>query len=132
MYFANKSIGVRPIYDEISEVWYGVSREDVEWVLERCTICKLDEFQKGKAIVKPIETWCCIDRIEFDFINFKSLANNLFKWVLQIKDTFSRYIWLYVLEDKSSESVAKALAEWLGQNGNPWAFCCDNSTEFKG
>jgi hypothetical protein len=73
-----------------------------------------------------------MDRIEFDLIDFQSLADNSFKWVLQIKDTFSRYIWLYALEDKSSKSVAKALSEWLGQNGNPWAFCCDNGTEFKG
>jgi transposase InsO family protein len=73
-----------------------------------------------------------MDRIEFDLIDFRSLADNSFKWVLQIKDTFSRYIWLYALEDKSSKSVAKALLEWLGQNGNPWAFCYDNGTEFKG
>ena len=77
-------------------------------------MCALDEDKQGTAVVKPIETRCCMDRIEFDLIDFWSLADNSFKWVLQIKDTFSRYIWLYALEDKSSKSVAKALSEWLG------------------
>ena len=95
-------------------------------------MCALDKDKQGTAVVKPIKTWCCINRIEFDLIDFQSLGNNEFKWILQIKDTFSWYVWLYTLKDKSSEKVRNALAGWLGQNGNPWAFCYDNSKEFKG
>jgi hypothetical protein len=73
-----------------------------------------------------------MDRIEFDLIDFRSLADNEFTWILQIKDTFSRHVWFYALKDKSSEEVRNALVDWLGQNGNPWAFCCDNGKEFKG
>ena len=70
MYFANNFIGVRPTHDATCEVWYGISREDVEWVLEKCSSCALEENKQGKAVVKPIETRCCIDRIEFDIMDF--------------------------------------------------------------
>lgn len=83
-------------------------------------------------MVKPIETRCCMDRIEFDLMDYRSLSDGEYTWILQIKDTFSRHVWFYALKDKSSKEVANALAQWIGQNGNPWAFCCDNGTEFKG
>ena len=73
-----------------------------------------------------------MDRIEFDLMDFWTLADNKFTWILQVKDIFSRYVWLYALKDKSSKEVANALAQWINQNGNPWAFCCDNGKEFKG
>jgi hypothetical protein len=132
MYFTNNFIGVRPTHDEICEVWYRISREDVKWVFERCSVYALDEDKQSIAVVKPIETRCCIDRIEFDLMDFRSLTNSKFIWILQVKDTFLQYVWLYALKDKSSKEVANALAQWIGQNGNPWAFCCDNGKEFKG
>jgi hypothetical protein len=132
MYFTNNFIGVRPTHDAICEVWYGISREDVEWVLEKCSGCALDENKQGKAVVKPIETRCCMDRIEFDLMDFRSLSDGEYSWILQIKDTFSRHVWLYALKNKSSEEVRNALMHWIGQNGHPWAFCCDNGRDFKG
>jgi len=65
-------------------------------------------------------------------MDFRSLANGRYKWILQVKDTFSRYIWLYALEDKGSKEVYIIMTPWIGQNGNPWAFACDNRLEFKG
>jgi len=50
-------------------------------------------------------------------MDFRSQADGEYKWVLQIKDTFSRYIWLYALIDKSAPSVMAVLLVWLDQNG---------------
>jgi hypothetical protein len=60
------------------------------------------------------------------------LADRRYKWILQVKDTFLRFIWLYALENKESEEVHKAMVHWISQNGNPWAFAYDNRLEFKG
>jgi hypothetical protein len=129
---ANKFIGVRPTHEAIQEVWYGISQDDVEWVITKCVVCALNTANKGKAVVKPIETRYILDRVELDLIDFRSLADGLMKWILQLKDTFSRHIWLYALEDKEAEHVYDVVKVWVGQNGNPWAFGCDNGREFKG
>ena len=63
----------------------------------------LDEDKQDTAVVKPIKTRCCMDKIEFDLMDFRSLADNEFTYILQIKDTFSRYVWFYTLKDKSSK-----------------------------
>jgi hypothetical protein len=50
-------------------------------------------------------------------MDFTSIPDHDFQWILQIKDTFSKYIWLVPLKDKRSETVAEALEAWIGQNG---------------
>jgi hypothetical protein len=95
-------------------------------------VCQLRVRNKTKAVVKPILTRRCIDQVQLDLIDFRSLADGRYKWILQVKDTFSQHIWLYSLKEKSSKDVYNVVVEWLGQNGNPWAFACDNGKEFLG
>jgi hypothetical protein len=45
-------------------------KKDVKWVLEKCFIYALDENKQSTAIVKPIQTRCCIDKVEFDLLDF--------------------------------------------------------------
>jgi len=49
-----------------------------------------------------------------------------YKWILQIKDTFSRYVWIYALKDKSALSVVDVLLVWFGQNGYMSKTICYN------
>ena len=37
-----------------------------------------------------------------------------FKWILQIKDTFLKYIWLIPLVDKEAETIVAAIEIWIG------------------
>ena len=64
MQLATKILGVTPTHDAIQEVWYGITRDDVEWVLEKRAVCALNTENKGKAVVKPIETRCILDHVE--------------------------------------------------------------------
>jgi hypothetical protein len=71
--------------------------------------------------VIPILSSRCLDRIQFDLIDFRStpdisIDSVKFKWILQIKDTFSKYIWLIPLVDKEAETVAATIEIWIGQN----------------
>jgi hypothetical protein len=61
-------------------------------------------------------------------MDFTSQPDREYNWVLQIKDHFSRMIWLFPLKEKSSPEVARALTTWI----QPYRFYCDNGSEFKG
>jgi len=65
-------------------------------------------------------------------MDFTSQPDGEYNWVLQIKDHFSRMIWLFPLKDKSSLEVARALTTWIAWCGQPCRFYCDNGSEFKG
>jgi hypothetical protein len=48
-------------------------------------------------------------QVQIDLIDMWASQDREHKWIMQIKDHFSWYIWLYPLENKSSNKVAKAL-----------------------
>ena len=67
-----------------------------------------------------------------DLMDFTSQPDGDFNWILQLKDHFSRMIWLFALPNKESSEVAKALKIFIAWCGQPLRFYSDNGTEFKG
>jgi hypothetical protein len=55
-----------------------------------------------------------------------------FKWILYIKDHFSKYIQLYALKSKHAEPIAAAFAQFIAAFLPPKIMQCDNGKEFKG
>jgi hypothetical protein len=106
-------------YDRLHESYYGITEAQVEWVLKRCALCTLQASNKGKPPIKPIKVRRCLDHFVIDLMDFTSLSDGKFKWVLQGKCPFSRYILLEALEDKFAELVCAILKRWFGQFGLP-------------
>jgi hypothetical protein len=42
-------------------------------------------------------------------MDFRSILDQEYNWILQIKDTFSKFVWLIPLPNKRAETVAEAL-----------------------
>jgi hypothetical protein len=59
----------------------------------------------------------CLNCLQFDLIGFTTIPDGIYYWILQIKDTFSCYIWLILLVNKEAVTVAAVLEIWIGQNG---------------
>jgi hypothetical protein len=110
---------VERVYHRCTEVYYGISFKDVKWVLSHCGQCKLGEPNIGKPALKPIKSNFCLERLVIDLMDLRGTPDGEYKWILQMKDHFSRFIWVYALKDKSSASVGKILKEWFCQNGYP-------------
>jgi hypothetical protein len=47
-------------------------------------------------------------------MDFKAILDREYNWILQIKDTFSKYIWLILLPNKEAKIVAAAIEVWIG------------------
>ena len=88
-------------------------------MLEKCVICVLQAANKGKPPIKLITVLHCLHHLVIDLMDFRSLADGDYKWIMQLKYSFSYHIWLKALVDKSAPSVCEILEEWFGQNGLP-------------
>lgn len=55
-----------------------------------------------------------------------------YKWIMHVKDHFSKYSALYALENETSKECAKAMLQWLGRFGLSEQVRCDNGGEFQG
>ena len=109
----------RKVYEFLRGKYYGISEPMVRWVLKQCSGCELVAPNKTKKIIRPIISSRCLDRIQIDLMDFRSRTEGENRWVIQIKDHFSHYVWVHPLEDKTSEGVARVMANWLMYNGRP-------------
>jgi hypothetical protein len=76
-------------YQTLQDYYYGISEKAVAWVLDKCALCKLSSRNEGRATIKPIVAKHCMNWLVIDLMDFRSQADDGFKWILQIKDHFS-------------------------------------------
>jgi hypothetical protein len=111
--------GIYKIYKRVAERYYGITQAHVQWVVNCCMICNLKGSAKSKVPPIPIVSTRCLNRVYIDLMDFRTTPDKGYCWVLQIKDHFLCYIWLFPLEDKTAKSVVQELDPWIGQNGKP-------------
>jgi hypothetical protein len=110
------NIGIEKIFQYIVVNYYSITQANVAWVVKRYNICNLRAVSKNTGLVIPIISKQCLNCIQFDLIDFTTIPDSIYYWILQIKDTFSCYIWLILLTDKEAATIAAVLEIWIGQN----------------
>ena len=98
--------------------------------------------RKQKGAVKPIDTWAVRDRFQVDLIDFQSdpallypsatlgPANPTMRWLLVVKDHFSRFVWTIPIPRKEASIVAAELTRLFRVVGFPIILQTDNGSEF--
>ena len=119
--------------DAINEKYYGITQQEVEWILRRCTTCILDKNANVSAPIQAIEVNRTLERIQIDLVDMRSIpSGGKYHWILHIKDHWSKYSVLFALKNKKAESVAKKLEYFIRMFGAPEILQADNGKEFKG
>ncbi|CEJ93248.1 hypothetical protein VHEMI08853 [[Torrubiella] hemipterigena] len=119
-------------WDAIKLRYYGIKREDVIFVVKRCKNCALNRPSAIKAPLVPIISERAWERIQADLIDMRHEPSGQFKWILHIKDHFTKYSQLYALTSKQAEPIAKAFLQFIGAFLPPKIVQVDNGREFQG
>ncbi len=72
-----------------------------------------------------------MERVKTDLVDMRSQRDGYMKWILHIKDHFSKYTTLYAMPNKKTSTVAKYIQMFILHCGIPDIIQCDNETEFK-
>ena len=104
----------------------------VEWLLKRCAVCLNHRRSNTRAPLQPIIASEVMERVQIDLVDIRSQRDGHMKWILHIKDHFSKYTTLYALPNKKASTVAKYICMFILHCGIPDIIQCDNGTEFKG
>jgi transposase InsO family protein len=80
----------------------------------------------------PIVSSAVLKRVQINLIDFSNKPDQSYKYVLHIKDHFSKYTALYACRDKTAAAVRDNFAHWIGHFGLPKIVQSDNGGEFKG
>jgi hypothetical protein len=116
----------------VQRKYYGINRQEVEFVLKLCKNCALNRPAATKAPLVPIVTRRAWERVQIDLIDMRHEPSGQFKWILHIKDHFSKYTQLYPLKSKHAEPIAAAFAQFIAAFLPPKIAQADNGKEFKG
>ena len=91
-----------------------------EILSKECKLCnKTKEKLKNKPICKPIRSVKFLVHIQCDLVYFRNTACSLlgetYKWLLVVKDLFTKFIWVEPLESKKGTEVSYAIYKILLQ-----------------
>ena len=75
-------------HERISELYYGITQEEVTWLLSKCQVCAANQANREPPSITPIISQRCLDRVYMDLMDFTSQPDGVYHWVLQLKDTF--------------------------------------------
>ncbi|KFY96373.1 hypothetical protein V500_02472, partial [Pseudogymnoascus sp. VKM F-4518 (FW-2643)] len=116
--------GYMKTWATIQQKYYGIKREEIL------------RDKAGRATTKaplvPIVSRRAWERVQIDLIDMRHEPSGQFKWILHIKDHFSKYTQLYPLKSKHAEPIAEAFALFIAAFLPPKIMQADNGKEFKG
>ena len=119
-----------PSYKDL--IWPTI-RKDVRTFVRQCACCQLNQTKKYQIDMKKYTTskFGIFKNLSIDAI-YMPESESLYKYILVIIDSGSRYVQLYPIRNLSAASAAECLIEHMNTFGIPDQLCTDNSTQFEG
>ena len=136
--------GFASVWNTLKEVWWDITERHCHVFQKHCPYCYLSNptKKKHKGSNHPIRTSSFRDRFQMDFIDYSAQAaydfpeeveiRKLYKFILVVRDHFSRLLILRPLQSKSSKVVAREFAWICNLIGFPLILQTDNGGEVKG
>lgn len=109
---------------------YAVPRPAIEAFLSTCVTCNDRKGPKRKSPIKPIISEDFNEKGQINLIDFQSIPDGKFKWILIYQDCCTKFLSLRPLKSKESSEVATILLSIFLTFGAPKIVQSDNGREF--
>ncbi|KAL4141348.1 hypothetical protein QTP88_004003 [Uroleucon formosanum] len=109
---------------------YAIPRPAIETFLSICTTCNNKKGVNRKLVIKPIMSKDFNERGQIDLVDFQSLPDGKYKWILNYQDHHTKFISLLPLESKRAVEVASNLLIIFLTFGAPKILQSDNGRKF--
>ncbi|CAC5414153.1 unnamed protein product [Mytilus coruscus] len=118
-----------------SGVYYdraNISREAIKTFLKLCDHCSLKKKRSelSKLVIKPVRSSDFSSRGQVDLIDYQSVPDSGYKWVLHYQDHFTKFSILRPLKSKTAAEVAYNLLDIFLILGAPMILQSGNGREF--
>lgn len=122
--------GITKTWGEVTARYHGIPKRAVSWLVKHCSVCQQYEKGGGAQAYTPIVSKGVMERVQMDLIDMRSTPDGQYRWILHIKDHFSRYCMLYPMHDRNGDEVVRHFLEWIALLGPPSILQTDNGSEF--
>ncbi len=122
----------------VNQYYYNITRSMVAEFIKLCPVCNVKPsktMKKPTGAVHPLKSFQYRVRFQADLIDFNSnpqrdIDGVVRRWVLVIKDHFTKFALCRPLRRKTSALVKHELIKLLNEVGWPLIFHTDNGSEF--
>lgn len=98
--------GYKKTFQWVKREVFGISRAEVQWLLEHCQVCMLNVQQNTtRALLQPIVVRDILARLQADLIDMRTNPEGEYVWILHLKDHFSKSSMLYTLTSKMAPEI---------------------------
>ncbi|CAG8745925.1 1480_t:CDS:2, partial [Dentiscutata erythropus] len=104
----------------------------VENAVKQCNVCVTQCATKQMPAMKPIIAKKFLAYIQINTINITAIPDNKFKYIIYIRDHFTRYSVAKLATSKSAKEAASFLLKFCLIFGPPLILHLDNGGEFVG
>jgi hypothetical protein len=95
-----------------------------------CDVCQTRRYFQKPISGKPIISIGFLTRVQMDLIDMRSVQYEDSKFILHVKDHFTKFSWLFALPTKEAKHVATNLRNIFYTSGPPKILQSDNGKEF--
>jgi IS30 family transposase len=126
-------IGAKKLLTIVNQKYYGILQASVYSFVAECSICSR---YNSLTTLQPVfinEITARLDLLMMDCVDLRKYSelNSGYSWILNVIDTFTKYLWSFKLEHKTANSVLECLKYIFENYGVPLAIQSDNGREFK-
>ena len=124
--------GYKKTFQRVKKEVFGISRADVQWLLEHCQVCMVNRQNTTWAPLQSIVVTEVLGRVQADLIDMRIKPDGEHVWILHLKDHFSKFSMIYALTNKRASEIIYYISLFTRPLGIPGILQCDNGREFKG
>ena len=122
IYFINGyQVGIKKLFEYMKSNFPDskISYRYIKHWLSLQPVYQINQLQRQTKHIIPIRSNRKLSNIQIDLIDFsQNTAPNQYKYIMNIIDIHSRYLWLIPLKQKDSVLVLEAFRKWYNENNN--------------
>lgn len=124
--------GIKAMYHQSKRMYIGFKRENLNEYVKRCIICKRHRPLARVNPITPILAEYPWQLVQIDCIDLRNYSefNDGYIWIVNILDSYSKFIFPVAVKAKTAENIKAALKFHIDYEGAPRIVQSDNGKEF--
>ncbi|CAF1000814.1 unnamed protein product [Brachionus calyciflorus] len=107
--------GVKITEKELKKIFSNISHRQISLFISFCCFCseKNTKYGSKRVVVKPLISTEFMNRGQLDLMDFQTMPDGPFKWIMDYQDHHNKLSWLCALASKFAAEVARNLIDFL-------------------
>ena len=124
--------GIVKMVSIVNQKYYGISKEAITDFVHLCDSCQHYTPLRTLEDLTMVQITQKYDRYVIDCVDLRRYQefNDGYSWLLNVVDSFTKFVWSYKLKQKTAVEVAEALKSCFNGFGMPVSIQADNGKEF--